>query len=404
MSPPSPLKQLVNLIASSVDHIESHFKANGTLQYPSLGTPFDPTSPAEALSTDPAVIPTAIIIVSACAQLSATVNVPALTMYDAISGFHFSSALHVALEANVVEILRGNPQGLHARARVIRLLATHHIFNETAPDTFSNNRISSMMDTLKSVEDIQTSPENKHVGSTGVAALLEHSADEVFKSSAYLTEVLLDKKLGYSDDHKDCPFSYAYKTEKHMFEWYDDPGNEFRLKRFASAMEGAAKLDPPNAILSGFQWGSLPSGSVVVDVGGGFPSLKIVVQDRPKAIDQAKQFWSTNVADAVPGGAVTLQAHDFFTPQPIKSPAIFMCQMVFHDYGKSVATKILKQLRSAASSDTKLLVIDQMYTSQGGEERILGSFIDILGGEGWKIEEVFTIPGTIHKRIPAVPV
>ncbi|KAK0443062.1 O-methyltransferase-domain-containing protein, partial [Desarmillaria tabescens] len=353
-------------------------------------------------------------------------------------------------------------------------------FNETAPDTFSNNRISSIMDTLKFVDDIKASPENKHVGSPGVSALLERGADEVFKSSGYLTEVLLDKRLCHSDDHKDCPFSYVFKTDKQMFDRYEEPGNEFRLKRFASAMEGAAKLDPPNAILadkhtmngtigssphcvwSGFQWGSLANGSVVVDVGGGMghtmlkihkehPSLKIVVQDKPKVIEQVKQFWSANAADAVSSGSVTLQVHDFFTPQQVRAPAVFMCRMIFHDYGKSVAAKILKQLRSAASEDTKLLVIDQvvpyarpnettqsltssikgagqlpvpppllanlgransitvigdlqMYTSQGGEERTLGSSIDLLGSESWKIEEVFTVPGSIHKQILAIPV
>lgn len=38
---------------------------------------------------DPAVIPAAIVIVSACAQLSATVNLPAMTMYDTIGGISF---------------------------------------------------------------------------------------------------------------------------------------------------------------------------------------------------------------------------------------------------------------------------------------------------------------------------
>jgi hypothetical protein len=40
-------------------------------------------------------------------------------------------------------------------ARVLRLLATHYIFTETSPDVFRNNRLSSMMDTLKSVDEIK---------------------------------------------------------------------------------------------------------------------------------------------------------------------------------------------------------------------------------------------------------
>jgi hypothetical protein len=39
-------------------------------------------------------------------------------------------------------------------ARVLRVLATKHIFKEVAPDTFANNRLSSMLDTGKSISEI----------------------------------------------------------------------------------------------------------------------------------------------------------------------------------------------------------------------------------------------------------
>lgn len=44
---------------------------------------------------------------------------------------------------------------IYFAARVLRLLATHHIFVEPSPDVFKNNRLSSLMDTTKSVEDIK---------------------------------------------------------------------------------------------------------------------------------------------------------------------------------------------------------------------------------------------------------
>lgn len=51
---------------------------------------------------------------------------------------------------------------------------------------------------------------------------------------------------------------------------------------------------------SGFEWGLLPKNSVVVDVGGGvgmatlsvakvFPDLRIVIQDRPKFVEDARK-------------------------------------------------------------------------------------------------------------------
>lgn len=36
----------------------------------------------------------------------------------------------------------------------MRLLATHHITRELRPDVFTNNRISSLIDTGKQVEDL----------------------------------------------------------------------------------------------------------------------------------------------------------------------------------------------------------------------------------------------------------
>ena len=39
-------------------------------------------------------------------------------------------------------------------ARILRLLATNYIFTEVSPDVFANNRLSSALDTGKSVEEL----------------------------------------------------------------------------------------------------------------------------------------------------------------------------------------------------------------------------------------------------------
>ena len=39
-------------------------------------------------------------------------------------------------------------------ARILRLLATNYIFTEVSPDVFANNRLSSTLDTGKSVEEL----------------------------------------------------------------------------------------------------------------------------------------------------------------------------------------------------------------------------------------------------------
>jgi hypothetical protein len=75
-------------------------------------------------------------------------------------------------------------------ARILRLLATNYIFTEVSPDVFANNRLSSVLDTGKSVEELLTrlvlsllnlsdelrivSPESKHLGTLGITSIIEH--------------------------------------------------------------------------------------------------------------------------------------------------------------------------------------------------------------------------------------
>lgn len=111
----SPLRQLVDIISESVDAIDVSFTKN-KLAYPNFDAPFDPASPSEVASMDPDVVQAGLLIVAACAQLMATVKIPAHSVYDVAGGvsctvkahitcrithipsfqFHVSSALRVA--------------------------------------------------------------------------------------------------------------------------------------------------------------------------------------------------------------------------------------------------------------------------------------------------------------------
>jgi hypothetical protein len=50
--------------------------------------------------------------------------------------------------------------------------------------------------------------------------------------------------------------------------------------------------------------------------------------------------------------------HDFFTPQPVKTPAVFFLRVVLHDWPDHFARRILLRLREAAGEETKLVVAD----------------------------------------------
>ncbi|KAF9218485.1 hypothetical protein BS17DRAFT_791302 [Gyrodon lividus] len=80
----------------------------------------------------------------------------------------------------------------------LRLLSTHHIFRETAPDTFAITRVASLLDSGKSVQDVFSSPETKYEDTDGTAAFVGLCTDELFKSAAYLTEAFTGVQLPVS--------------------------------------------------------------------------------------------------------------------------------------------------------------------------------------------------------------
>jgi hypothetical protein len=189
------LKSLANIIQSSVDAIEATVNANAFV-LPSSNAPFSLQS--EAPHMHPSIQSAGSLITSAAAQLMTLVRPAPLVVFDVVMQFHVSTAIRTAVSTHVAEILRdAGPEGLHTReiakptgvhpaklSRVLRLLATNHIFIEVSPDVFANNRLSTVLDTGKPVEELISNPESKYIGTLGMTTLIGHILDEVFKSSS----------------------------------------------------------------------------------------------------------------------------------------------------------------------------------------------------------------------------
>lgn len=449
------------------------------LDFPSLDAPYDPASPSEQLTTHPAVVAAINRIVAAAGQMAATVQVPFLTLCDAGMGYHLPSCLRLLEAAHIPEILRDGP--VHVReiaartgveqtklAHILRLLATHHLVREVAPDVFATNRICSLIDTGKPLHALLANPERKYDGdASGVAAFVGLCCDELHKSSAYLTEAVFPgaarvfprftwtdsgsmpvfdhalsadtgapsattPRLNAGSDPTHAPFNYAFGCGGvGYFGWLEGEGweagesrgnggangigngwtgkgantqahshgsgaagprvpasqpptsnstpnpNRFRLERFGKAMAGTGSWEAPGAVLHGFDWGALPQGSVVVDVGGGIGStsmllasayaeldgedgggLRFVIQDRPVVVEMGKKAWSAKCPELLESGAVQFQVHDFFRPQPVTDAAVFLLRVVLHDWPDAFAQRILLRLREAAAPHTRLLLAD----------------------------------------------
>ncbi|KAJ7595702.1 O-methyltransferase [Mycena floridula] len=445
------------------------------LDFPALDHPYDPNSPSELLTTHPTVIGAINRIVAAAGQLSATVQTPFLSLCDASMSYHLPACLRLLEASHTVEILRhAGSSGIHVNliaeknnvdknklAHILRLLATHHIIREVSPNVFANNRLSSMIDTGKSFEELKKNPEEKYRDTNGISAFVGMCTDELQKSSAYLTEAYLlspsATKTGREPTR--APFNYAFGCEGvGFFGWLEgegidgrqvngpgrEPGmipglkpqheapapsklrklppehgtpksaidpalnpNRFRLERFGKAMSGTEGWETPGAVLHGFDWLSLPRGSIVVDVGGGIGStsmllasafslegsadqdclgLKFIIQDRGVVVDMGEKAWKAKCPELLESGIAKFQVHDFFTPQPIKNAAVFLLRVILHDWPDAYAQRILLRLREAATEDTKLLLadfvlplacVDDFVVNEGSDDAVDNNFKDV---------------------------
>ncbi|KAF7291760.1 Methyltransf-2 domain-containing protein [Mycena chlorophos] len=467
------LRQLAGLITASVDAIEATYTSHG-LDFPSLSAnTFSPTDPAEKLRQDPAVSAAIRTIVAATSQLSAEVASPVASGMQAAQTHFISACLNAALELNVVELLReSGPDGMQRRARpirglsvprVLRLLVTHHIFRELRTDVFANNRISAAFDKGKSSKELFERPAERFdgLGTAGLAALAEHMTTINFRSAAELTDAIVHTPPDASE--RILPFNKAYNTDLAHYAWLHQPENVLPFKRFALAMDGVMAMKPGDGILEGgFDWGSLPAGSRIVDVGSGngqvslhiarnHPELRIVNQDLASQIAGAEQRAASSSSKASfpssqPQRIDTPPAHDFFTPQPITDADVFVLRYITHNWQDDKVVRILQHLRDAAKPGTRLVLIDDvvpaaarssdsepdlnarpvapapllpnwgianaqtyytdliMYLLVDGVERTVDGFARVLDCAGWKLERVYYPSGADQSHVVAVPV
>ncbi|KAI0666641.1 S-adenosyl-L-methionine-dependent methyltransferase [Trametes maxima] len=424
------LRKLHALVGDALGEIERVYNGQpgGTLDFPALDVPYYATAAhsreqeaAEKLTADPKVVGAANTLVAACGQLIASVHKPFFLYAEAGMSDNLASCLHFLEASHRVEILRAaGSDGLHvddiarsiddlrgAKAagaeplnrgtlsHILRLLATYHWVREVKPDVFANNRLSSMIDTGKTLDQLRASPESKHDGTDGVAAMISFVGDEFLKSVAHLTDQLLptrersvtlrklldeDRKTPLPPTYK-TPFNLAFRTELGYFDWLELPENKLRLREFGRAMTGVREWEGGENIVDAFPWKDLPKNTVIIDVGGGvgstsvalaeaYPHLRFVVEDRQHVVDIASGVWGPAQKALIDSGRVTFKAHSFFDPQPatidvpgvgaISSPSIYVIRGCTHNWPDQDVITMLRHLRNAAAPTTQLLIIDMI--------------------------------------------
>lgn len=209
------------------------------------------------------------------------------------------------------------------------------------------------------------------------------------------------------------PLTYRHGTEgRSVFETLAQ--NPENLSVFGRVLKAAANLKPLTGI---YPWERLadadPKKPLFVDIGGGpghaigailgaypnLPASGFFLQDLPKVIELAKQ--------SLPAG-VKSQAHDFFTPNPVKGAKVYHLRACLHDWPDEMCVRMLKCVVPAMSEDSRLLIVECLLPTDprddagglmgfqdmammclGGKERTEKGFGRIVREAGLVVEKIW---------------
>jgi len=318
------------------------------------------------------------------------------------SQFWQSRALYVATKLGVADVLGDAEKDtkqiaaeLHLHEdhlyRLLRMLTTIGIFEETSPHVFRNSRTSEFLRTDNS----------KNVR----AIILMHNSPE-------MTQPWMEP-LENSIQNGSVPFAREHGLD--LFS-YMDQNKDFDLL-FSQAMDAVENLTG-DAFLQDFNWGTFER---IIDVGGSrgsksiailklFPDLYAVVFDRPQIVEGANAYWTGKVADELQA-RITFQPGNIFETLPVarSSHDLYMFFAIFHGLSDDESELVLGNLKTAiGTSGAHALIVDaiaedidinptvaafdmQMLIGTKGRERTLIEWQHLLGSAGFEITEVVDV-------------
>ncbi|KAJ9389153.1 hypothetical protein DTO063F5_2313 [Paecilomyces variotii] len=354
-NPVQELEQLRDLINSSIDIIKKNVTENGD---PPLT--LKTNEPHPIYSRNDPHLAQALRTVSSSAQMLRALLDPNTFLNDIIYGYHDETALLVACQADVPNLIGDTDRhideiaaqaGLNADklGRFLRNLCNSYIFEETAPNRFANNALSARF-----------KPEGKR-------AIVGHCADEARVSSCKSWEALTLPEYKDSTEANKAPFNIAYNTSLTYFQYVATERQDIGI-RAKKAMAG--KGFNLGQYLSLYPWGS-QKGAKIVDVGGGIgaatfpilqanPDLRLTVQDIPDTGPEFQKNLEQNFPDILKTGRAEFMELDFFKSAPVKGADIYFLRHVIHDWPDAEAIKILSGCTSSMSAQSKLLICEHV--------------------------------------------
>lgn len=101
-------------------------------------------------------------------------------------------------------------------------------------------------------------------------------------------------------------------------------------------------------------------GFVCVALAEKFPNIKFVVQDMAKTIANGPEHVPENLRDRI-----QFQAHDFYTPQPVKDADVYFFRWICHNQSDKYGVKMMQSLIPALKPGAKIVIHDNCLPTPG---------------------------------------
>ncbi|KAJ3924488.1 MAG: hypothetical protein NXY57DRAFT_325521, partial [Lentinula lateritia] len=203
---------------------------------------------------------------AACDQLCATLAPPVTSIVNCGQNLDWVG-LQVAVQAKIADALGTSPNGLHVSSlgsivgidpgklsRILRMLASRHIFTEVNDNVFCNNRLSILL-----------------LSENNVSSLVHMNTTLAPKAAAAFHNNITQPETRFSNETNSSAFIQSIRSEGFEGSFYDWlQVNPTVQKEFAHAMGGLGKVMGSLSILHHFPWADV---STLCDVGSGIGSF-----------------------------------------------------------------------------------------------------------------------------------
>lgn len=205
------------------------------------------------------------------------------------------------------------------------------------------------------------------------------------------------KKTGFRNpvDGNDCNLQFWRGQPDHLFQYIGT--NPLLTSDFNDAMECHSKYNltpwadiyPTDSIIAAAKAHQPQTSPLVVDVGGGkghdlkkflghhradVPAGSLILQDLPQILRGVDSELESE-------GAIAVQAHDFFTPQPdsARGARVYLMHNVLHDWTDETARQILRALVPAMEKGySRLLIHESLVSSEKPLSRVTVSDLTMM--------------------------